>query len=170
MVKFLLHNTLGAWWAGRVLAAKPDLAHDAEDEHALRNECALPGVAWEYLRFVREDEGKGPLRPAGGTFPGWPQRASEITFCDPCCGSGHFLVEAFAILAAMRQAEERLSPEDAARTVLRDNLAWPGDRWALCADRGIQRSARSLEVGWKPYNAAAAAHRVGRCTATDVTG
>lgn len=25
MVKFLLHNTLGAWWAGKVLAANPDL-------------------------------------------------------------------------------------------------------------------------------------------------
>jgi hypothetical protein len=46
MVKFLLHNTLGAWWAGKILAAKPDLAHDAEDEQALRNECALPNLAW----------------------------------------------------------------------------------------------------------------------------
>ena len=122
MVKFLLHNTLGAWWAGKVLAAKPDFARDAEDERALRSGCALSGAAWEYLRFVREDEGKGPWRPAAGSFPEWPQRASEITFCDPCCGSGHFMVEAFAILAALRQAEERLSPEEVVRAVLRDNL------------------------------------------------
>ena len=26
MVRFLLHNTLGAWWAGKVLAARPELA------------------------------------------------------------------------------------------------------------------------------------------------
>jgi hypothetical protein len=122
MVKFLLHNTLGAWWAGKVLAAQPNLAVEAVDEQALRDACALPGVTWEYLRFVREDEGEGPWRPAAGTFPGWPDHASDITFCDPCCGSGHFLVEAFAILAALRQADEGLSPEDAARAVLRDNL------------------------------------------------
>ena len=28
MVRFLLHNTLGAWWAGKVLAADPTLAQD----------------------------------------------------------------------------------------------------------------------------------------------
>ena len=29
MVRFLLHNTLGAWWAGKVLSARPELARDA---------------------------------------------------------------------------------------------------------------------------------------------
>ena len=80
--------------------------------------AANDSLGWTY----REDEGKGPWRPAAGSFPEWPQRASEITFCDPCCGSGHFMVEAFAILAALRQAEERLSPEEVVRAVLRDNL------------------------------------------------
>lgn len=122
MVKFLLHNTLGAWWAGKVVAANPDLVREAGDEAALRQACALPGVGWEYLRFVREDDVNAPWRPAAGTFSGWPTRAAEITYCDPCCGSGHFLVEGFAILAAMRLAEEDLSPADAARAVLRDNL------------------------------------------------
>src|SRR5271166_2638725 len=135
MVKFLLHNTLGAWWAGKLLAANPDLTRSAPDEDALREACALPGVDWEYLRFVRdplpnpsppvgegrvgaanagEPEGLGAWRPAAGSFRGWPQRAAEIAYCDPCCGSGHFLVEAFAILAALRQAEEGLSAEEAA--------------------------------------------------------
>ena len=53
MVKFLLHNTLGAWWAGKMLAANPDLARGAPDEDALRAACALPGVEWEYLPFLR---------------------------------------------------------------------------------------------------------------------
>ena len=122
MVKFLLHNTLGAWWAGKVLAAKSDLARDATDEAALRAACALPRIDWEYLRFVREGDGNGPWRPAAGTFAGWPVRAAELTYCDPCCGSGHFLVEAFAILTTIRQAEEGLSAEEAAGAVLRDNL------------------------------------------------
>ena len=64
----------------------------------------------------------GPWRPAGGTFPGWPTEAKAITMLDPCCGSGHFLTEALAILAALRQAEEHVSSSDAVATVLRDNL------------------------------------------------
>lgn len=122
MVKFLLHNTLGAWWAGKVLALDPRLARDALDEDALREACSLPGITWEFLRFIRNDDGDASWRPAAGTFPGWPTRAAEISYCDPCCGSGHFLVEAFGILAALRQQEEKLSAGAAAVAVLRDNL------------------------------------------------
>ena len=120
MVQFLLHNTLGAWWAGKVLAADPALATNAADEAALRRACALPGVDWAYLRFVREDG--VAWRPAAGSFPGWPARAAEVTVCDPCCGSGHFLTEALVILTALRGREEGLDPAAAACAVLRDNL------------------------------------------------
>ena len=41
---------------------------------------------------------------------------------DPCCGSGHFLVEAFSMLWQMRVEEAGLSPVDAQDAVLRDNL------------------------------------------------
>ncbi|OJF91480.1 hypothetical protein AX761_22350 [Rhizobium sp. 58] len=121
MVRFLLHNTLGAWWAGKMLAADPALAQSAADEDALRAACSLPDYSFDMLRFVREGE-DGPWRPAAGTFTGWPKEAKAITMLDPCCGSGHFLTEALAILAAMRQAEERLSSADAVTAVLRDNL------------------------------------------------
>ena len=121
MVRFLLHNTLGAWWAGKVLAAYPTLAQTAADESELRGACSLPGYSFDMLRFVRESE-DGPWRPAAGTFPGWPQEAMAITMLDPCCGSGHFLTESLAILAALRQADEHLSPTDAVAAVLRDNL------------------------------------------------
>jgi hypothetical protein len=121
MVRFLLHNTLGAWWAGKVLAADPALAQSAADEDALRAACSLPEYSFDMLRFVREGEDV-PWRPAAGTFPGWPREARAITMLDPCCGSGHFLTEALAILAALRQAEEHLSPPDAVSAVLRDNL------------------------------------------------
>jgi hypothetical protein len=40
MVRFLLHNTLGAWWAGKVLAANPALATSTPDETTLRDACA----------------------------------------------------------------------------------------------------------------------------------
>ena len=121
MVRFLLHNTLGAWWAGKVLTADPRLAQTALDEGALRVACSLPDYSFDMLRFVRESE-DGPWRPAAGKFSGWPKEAKAITVLDPCCGSGHFLTEALAILAALRQTEENLSPSNAVAAVLRDNL------------------------------------------------
>ena len=120
MVLFLLHNTLGAWWAGKVLAERPELAFKARSEDELRKSCAVGDVTWPYLRFVREDD--GPWRPAAGTFDGWPNAAKEITVLDPCMGSGHFLVFALPILVALRMAEEGLSREAAIDAVLRDNL------------------------------------------------
>jgi len=121
MVEFLLHNTLGAWWAGKQLT--PEDTENAETEQERRNRLALPGVAWTYLRFVRGENGEGgPWRPAAGTFDGWPQDAKEIKVLDPCCGSGHFLVAALHHLIPIRMAEEGLSQMEAVDAVLRDNL------------------------------------------------
>jgi len=97
MVRFLLENSLGAWWASRY------------PESPLVKE-------WEFLRF--NDEGA----PAAGSFDGWPERAAEVTVVDPCCGSGHFLVEAFGMLWRMRAEEEQRSSVTAQDAVLRDNL------------------------------------------------
>lgn len=97
IVRFLLENSLGAWWA--------------------RRRPASPLVkSFEYLRF--DESG----RPAAGTFEGWPDAAGQVTVMDPCCGSGHFLVEAFDMLWRMRAEEESLSPLEAQDSVLRDNL------------------------------------------------
>ena len=120
MVQFLLHNTLGAWWAGKVLATEPALARDAADESQLREACHLRGYRFDTLRFVRDDQGF--WRPAAGTFPDWPNAAKAITLLDPCCGSGHFLTEALAVLVALRETDEGLSSAEAVAAVLRDNL------------------------------------------------
>lgn len=97
MVRFLLENSLGAWWAAR----HPD----------------SPLLdSWEYFR--RLDDGT----PAGGAFDEWPATAAEVTVMDPCCGSGHFLVAMFGMLWRMRAEEEGLSPAEAQDAVLRDNL------------------------------------------------
>ena len=145
MVRFLLHNTLGAWWAGQVLARMPELARDAVDEAALRAACALPGYAWEYLRFVREGDA---WRPAAGVFPGWPGTAAELTVLDPCCGSGHFLTEALAALAALRCAgDAALTPAAAVAAVLRDNLA------------GLEIDGRCVQIA--AFTLALAAWRIG---------
>jgi hypothetical protein len=120
MVLFLLHNTLGAWWAGKVLAVNPELANNAADEIEICAACKVGGIDWTYLRFVRED-GK-PWRPAAGTFEDWPKLSRGIRLLDPCMGSGHFLVFALPILVALRMAEEGFPEQEAVDAVLRDNL------------------------------------------------
>ncbi len=125
MVRFLLHNTLGAWWAARVLEKKPELAISAQSEDELRLECRVGEIEWTYLRFVREEvtaEAEPRWRPAAGAYSGWPKRSQDITILDPCMGSGHFLASALPILVAMRMDEERLTHSSAVEAVLRDNL------------------------------------------------
>ena len=97
MVRFLLENSLGAWWAAR----HPDSQLVKE---------------WDYLRFDDDD------RPAARGFGQWPDRVAEVTVMDPCCGSGHFLLEAFSMLWRMRVEEEGLGTVAAQDAVLRDNL------------------------------------------------
>ncbi len=124
MVLFLLHNTVGAWHAGKVLAANPQLAQSAASEEELRRAVALTtldGYQFDYLRFVKDDE-NSPWRPAAGTFDGWPKTAAELKVLDPCCGSGHFLIAVFELLIRLRMQEENLSIEDAVDTVLKDNV------------------------------------------------
>ena len=97
MVRFLLENSLGAWWAAR----HPD----------------SPMVkGFKYLRA------QGDGKPVDGAFTGWPEMAADVTLMDPCCGSGHFLVVAFEMLRRMRMEEEGLRETEAADAVLRDNL------------------------------------------------
>ena len=132
MVLFLLHNTVGAWRAGRTFAQTPSLAREAETEDELREAMRLRpggGYHFSYLRFVRaalegddEDAPTGPWRPAAGSFERWPRTAAELRVLDPCCGSGHFLVEAFHLLVRLRMEEQSLAVADAVRAVLRDNL------------------------------------------------
>ncbi len=118
MVRFLIHNTLGAWRFGRFRAEGRGL--EGESENELRNAMALPGIDWEYLRFVKDD--KGEWTPAAGIFAQWPDKAADLKILDPCCGSGHFLVALFNHLVPLRMAEEGLSAREACDIVLADNL------------------------------------------------
>lgn len=119
MVLFLLHNTLGAWWAGKLAQADPN-RFKVETEEDARRAAGLPGGEWTYLRFIKSEAGE--WTPAAGTFDGWPKTAREIKVLDPCMGSGHFLVAELPILVAMRMAEEGLTIQEAVVAVLQDNL------------------------------------------------
>jgi len=116
MVAFLLHNTLGAWWAGR----RYPKGVRANSEEEARASVVLAGIQWDYLRFTKAENGN--WMPAAGVFPAWPPNARDLRVLDPCMGSGHFLVAVLPIILAMRMIEERLSPDEACCSVLRDNL------------------------------------------------
>ncbi|EAQ68741.1 Putative Type IIG restriction enzyme [Synechococcus sp. RS9909] len=148
MVDFLLDNTLGAWHAGKVFAANPQLAASAESEDELRKAVSLPGCPWAYLRFIQTKE--GAWTPAAGIFEGWPKTAAELKCLDPCMGSGHFVVAMFERLVALRIAEEGLAEKAALATVIEDNLF------------GLEIDTRCTQIA--AFNLALAAwRRVGHC-------
>lgn len=68
-------------------------------------------AAWEY--YVKDaDRTVNEKKPV-----------SEITFLDPACGSGHFLIEAFDLLYAMYEEEGELKePSAICRSILNNNL------------------------------------------------
>lgn len=142
MVEFLLHNTIGAWWAGK---RKDELVSmNYETEEAARRAVSLPpkdgvpGIEWKYLRFVKsiphdevvDSDSSFIIHtssfpewfPAAGTFDGWPKSASLIRLLDPCMGSGHFLVFALPLLVRLRMEEENLSAQATVVAVLKDNI------------------------------------------------
>ena len=134
MVSFLLDNSLGAWWASHRLGEGDWRSAASEDE--LRRRAAIPGVPLRHLRFVKQGGARSEpaWQPAAGAFSCWPDNLSELKLLDPCCGSGHFLVAAFAMLVPMRMALEGLSAKEAADAVLRDNL------------HGLEIDARCVEI------------------------
>lgn len=63
MVEFLLHNSLGAWWAGKEsgrLAPNFETEKQARQAVSLLPKGGLPGIDWTYLRFIREPGRPGP--------------------------------------------------------------------------------------------------------------
>jgi hypothetical protein len=148
MVDFLLDNTLGAWHAGKVIVANPKLAEAARTEEELRNAVALPGCPWEYLRFIKSEDGKWTL--AAGVFDGWPKTTKELKCLDPCMGSGHFVVAMFERLLALRMVEERQDEAETVSAVIRENLF------------GLEIDPRCTQIA--AFNLALAAwRRVGYC-------
>ena len=84
MVRFLLQNTLGAWWLH------------------LHPESPLRARMEFYKPEVQHD------------FAAWPDDVDGLRVLDPCCGSGHFLVEAYKALLAMYREQN----PDASRAAL----------------------------------------------------
>lgn len=126
MVRFLLENSLGAWWAGR------------HPHSPLVSE-------WS---FLRTQDGNSDA----SSFDRWPSSVADVTVMDPCCGSGHFLVEAFEMLWKMREEEECLSAVEAQDAVLRENLYGVelDPRCVEIAMFAVALAAWKAGGGWRP--------------------
>ena len=124
MVEFLLHNTLGAWWAGKIGAIKADTEQEARAQAALPARDGAPvdllGRICGSCKMRRPRP--GVFRPQALLTALWPKSASLIRLLDPCMGSGHFLVFALPLLVRLRMEEEKLNPQDAVVAALKDNV------------------------------------------------
>ena len=134
MVDFLLHNTLGAWWAGRMGPIEAATEEEARAKAGLAAKNGLPAIVWSYLRLVQDAETK-KWTPAGGHFEAWPKKAKDITFLDPCMGSGHFPVFALPILVRMRMEEEGNLAQENVYYVLKDQI------------HGLELDLRCCQIG-----------------------
>lgn len=131
IVRYLVENSLGRLWMR---------SHPAS-RLADRMPYYIPD---EDARHPEHSEGSSPLSP------------ESITVIDPACGSGHILVYAFDLLAAMYE-EEGYALRDIPRLVLENNLTGVeiDPRAAAMASfaltmKGHERDARFLSRGVTP--------------------
>lgn len=118
MVNYILDNSLGAWWARKILTKDDWIMAQSEDE--LRKKVQRPDLPLKYLRFIKDEN--QIWKVAGGCFDNWPENLSDFKVLDPCCGSGHFLVNALLMLIPMRMELESLSPMEACSEVINKNI------------------------------------------------
>jgi hypothetical protein len=146
MVEFLLHNTLGAWWAGKHGPVTATSEAEARRQVALPTKDGAPALEWLFLRFVQDETTKTWL-PAAGTFDGWQKATRELTVLDPCMGSGHFLAFVLPLLVRLRMEEEGLGVADAVAVTIRDNV------------HGLELDPRCTQIG--AFNVALTAWKLG---------
>jgi hypothetical protein len=138
MVEWLLHNSLGLTWLA--MCKKHGFSADAER--------VLPGLdarraEWRKQREAGEVALDALMPIEAGIEDRWkyyvpqpipndavqhaPESVRAIKLLDPACGSGHFLVIAFGLLAALYDEEarhrgRRMTPREIAESILENNL------------------------------------------------
>ena len=100
IVKYMLHNSLGAKWLGTY----PESSLKAQMEYYIE-----PAEQDEEVQRQLKEITPESLNP------------EEITLLDPACGSGHILVEAYELFKAIYQ-ERGYRAKDIPRLVLEKNL------------------------------------------------
>ncbi len=133
MVDWLLQNSLGPTWLA--MCEKNGWTAEVESEGAM---ARLGALREEWRKdLTKPMEVSGPLEenwkyyvpqpPTAATVAGAPKTLRELKLLDPACGSGHFLLVAFGLLAALYREEARhrrvkWSEREIAQWILEDNL------------------------------------------------
>lgn len=102
IVRYMVENSLGRTW----LEAHPDSPLKSEWKYYLEDAEQLPEVASELAQIRSTRSGLSP---------------EDITFLDPCMGSGHILVYAFDVLIQIYESAG-YRPREAAKLILEKNL------------------------------------------------
>ncbi len=118
---------------------RPDL-YDLEQEER-----------WKYWVPRELPEAATPDAGPIGSVPTAPGSLREVKLLDPACGSGHFLVIAFDLLAALYQEEAR--HRQAAGEVL-DEEAWAPEGIATCI---LEQNLHGIDLDPRAVQIAAAA-------------
>ncbi|WP_129347584.1 BREX-6 system adenine-specific DNA-methyltransferase PglX [Sorangium cellulosum] len=150
MVEWLLQNSLGLTWLS--ICRKNGWTPDAE---AVLPALEARRAAWRAKREAGEvaPDALMPVEPGlesawkyyvqqpipGDAVERAPASIREVKLLDPACGSGHFLVIAFDLLAALYREEARhrgevWTDEDIAESLLANNL------------HGIDIDARAIQI------------------------
>lgn len=119
IVRYLTENSLGRLW----MQAHPDSRLTEQMPYYIPDDLGAEGA----LDAVREEgaaPSAAPTGPVGDGFgrPAHPASTPEaIKVIDPACGSGHILVYAFKLLAAMYEEAGHVR-RDIPRLILQNNL------------------------------------------------
>lgn len=109
---------------GRTLQAKvaePEAGGFVDLRNQLLDAASKPVLA--KLTSLHQEICKAWDREWPARRPKLKKRAAELTFLDPACGSGHFLLEAFDLLYKMYEEESILrTAEDICASILNHNL------------------------------------------------
>ncbi len=175
MVEWLLQNSLGqlwlemcqrqGWTAEVVASGTLDRLEQRRAEwRQLRAQGQVAEEALMPLESELEERWKyyvpRPLAAPVGGGEGVPERLSQLKLLDPACGSGHFLVIAFDLLAALYEEEARhrgqsVSPAEIAHSIVENNLH------GLDIDpRAVQIAAAALWLKVKSFAREASPRRV----------
>jgi hypothetical protein len=168
MVEWLLQNSLGLTWlamcksrgwtadAERVL---PELDARRADWRAKRDAGEVPLDALMPTQGTLEEHWKYyvPQAIPDDAVAKAPASVRALKILDPACGSGHFLVIAFDLLAALYREEARhlgqeISDQQVAEAILEDNLYGIDidPRATQIAAAGLYLKAKTLSKAARP--------------------
>ena len=108
IVKYMVENSLGRYW---VEHNGDGTVYPADNLHQSNNLYPSSSITSNWKYFIKEniENKKDDLNP------------TEITFIDPCCGSGHILVYAFEVFYQI-YLKSGFNKNDISELILKNNL------------------------------------------------